>query len=78
MPSPARLFKRFHTASTNGHLDLSLPWQVSKDPLKRPYKVRVQRSMVSQGVSLPVGKAQLAGCLKVWVSSPLQWDASIQ
>ena len=35
MPSPARLFKRFHTASTNGHLDLSLPWQVSKDPLKK-------------------------------------------
>ena len=29
-------------------------------------------------MSLPVGKAQLAGCLKVWVGGPLEWDAGIQ
>ena len=33
--SPTRLFKRFHAASTNEHLDLSLSWQISKDLLKR-------------------------------------------
>ena len=39
MQSPARLCERFCTASTTGHLDLSLSWQASKDPLKRLYKV---------------------------------------
>ena len=39
MPSPARLFKRFRAAGTNGRLDLSLSWRVSEDPLKRPYKI---------------------------------------
>ena len=29
-------------------------------------------------VSLPVGKAQLAGCLRVLVGGPLEWDAGIQ
>ena len=29
-------------------------------------------------VSLPFGKAQLAGCLKVQVGGPLEWDAGIQ
>ena len=29
-------------------------------------------------VSLPVSEAQLAGCLKVWVSGLLEWDAGIQ
>ena len=29
-------------------LDLSLTWRVSEDQLKRPYKIRVQRSTVSQ------------------------------
>ena len=29
-------------------------------------------------VSLPVGKAQLAGCLRVQVGGPLEWDAGIQ
>ena len=29
-------------------------------------------------VSLPVGEAQLAGCLKVQVGGPLEWDAGIQ
>ena len=39
MPSLARLFKRFRAAGTNGRLDLSLTWQVSEDPLNRPYKI---------------------------------------
>ena len=29
-------------------------------------------------VSLPVGEAQLTGCLKVQVGGPLEWDAGIQ
>ena len=29
-------------------------------------------------VSLPVGEAQLAGCLRVQVGGPLEWDAGIQ
>ena len=29
-------------------------------------------------VLLLVGKAQLAGCLKVWVNGPLEWVATIQ
>ena len=36
MPCLARLFKRFHTAGTDWHQDLSLSWRVSEDPLKRP------------------------------------------
>ena len=39
MPSPARLFKRFRSAGTNERLDLSLSWQASEDPLKRPYEM---------------------------------------
>ena len=39
MPRLARLFKRFRASGTNGRLDLSLTWQVSEDPLKRPYKI---------------------------------------
>ena len=38
LSSLARLSKRFR-ASGNGRLDLSLTWRVSKDPLKRPYKI---------------------------------------
>ena len=37
--SPAKLSKRFRAPGTNGCLDLSLTWQVSKGPLKRPYKI---------------------------------------
>ena len=29
-------------------------------------------------VSLPFGQAQLAGCLRVWVGGPLEWDTGIQ
>ena len=29
-------------------------------------------------ISLPVGEAQLAECLKVWVGGPLELDAGIQ
>ena len=39
MPSLARLSKRFRAAGTNWHLDLSLTWRVSEDPLKKPYKI---------------------------------------
>ena len=56
-------------------LDFSLNWRVSEDPLKRPHKIL---STVSQGESLPVGEAQLAGCLRVQVGGPLEWDAGIQ
>ena len=34
-----RLCKRFHTAGTNRHLNLSFFWQASEDPLKRPYRI---------------------------------------
>ena len=33
---------------------------------------------VQRRVSLPVGEAQLAGCLRVQVGGPLEWDADIQ
>ena len=49
MPSLAKFSKRFRAAGTNGRLDLSLTWRVSEDLLKRPYKIRVQRSTISQG-----------------------------
>ena len=29
-------------------------------------------------VSLPFSEAQLAGCLRVWISGLLEWDAGIQ
>ena len=40
MPSLARLSKRFRAAGTNGHLDLSLTWQVSEDPLNTSFMER--------------------------------------
>ena len=39
MPNPARLFKRFRVAGTNGRLDLILSWRASENLLRRPYKV---------------------------------------
>ena len=36
MPSPARLFKRFCAAGTNGRLDLNLSWRASEGLLNRP------------------------------------------
>ena len=76
MPSPARLFKRFRAAGTNGRLDLG----AAEDPLKD--HTRYDKGPEIYGgprrVSLPVGETQLAGCLKVWVGGPLEWDAGIQ
>ena len=34
MSSPARLFKRFRAAGTNGRLDLNLSWRASEAHLK--------------------------------------------
>ena len=70
----ARLCKRFRAAGTNGRLNLSLTRRASKYPLKRPYKI-VQGPETHgkpRRESLPVGKAQLGGCLKIWVSGPLE------
>ena len=39
MPSPARFSKRFRAAGTNGHLDLSLSWRASEEPLKKSYEI---------------------------------------
>ena len=39
MPSLARFSNRFRAAGTNGHLDLSLTWPVSENPLNRPCKI---------------------------------------
>ena len=80
MPSLARLSKRFRAPGTNGRLDLSLTWPVSEDRLKRPYKYDRGPEIHSEPsrVSLPVGEAQLAGCLRVQVGGPLEWDAGIQ
>ena len=39
MPSPAKLFHRFHAAGTNGHRDLSLSRQGSEDPLNKPCNI---------------------------------------
>ena len=73
MPRVARLSKRFCAAGTNRYLDLSLAWQVSEDPLKRPYKIWLilkrpyrhdwgpEIHGEPRRVSLPVGKAQMAG-----------------
>ena len=76
MPSPARLAKRFRTASTNGRLGRSLFWQASEDPFKRPYKIlsgsRDPRK--PRTVSLLVGKAQMTGCLKVWMG---KWSVGV-
>ena len=80
MPSLARLSKRFRAAGTNGRLDLSLAWRVSEDPLKRPYKIwsGSRDPRWPRRVSLPFGEAQLAGCLRIQVGGPLEWDAGIQ
>ena len=67
MLSLAKLSKRFRVAATNGRLDLSLTWRVSEDSLKNHTKY--DRGPEIHGkprkVSLPVGEAQLAGCLRV-------------
>ena len=80
MPSLAKLSKRLRAAATNGRLDLSLTWRVSEDSLKN--HTRYDRGSEIHGkprkVSLPFGKAQLAGCLRVQVGGLLEWNTGIQ
>ena len=73
MANPARLFKRFRAAGTNGRLDLSLFWRASEDPLidYTRYDQGPEIHGMPKRVSLLVGKAQLDGCLRVWVNGPL-------
>ena len=75
MPSLARLSKRFRAAGTNGRLDLSLTCPVSlrthiKDHTR--YDLGPDIHDEPRRVSLPVGEAQLAGCLRVQVGGPLE------
>ena len=80
MPSPTRLSKRFRPAGINGRLDLNLSWQASKAHLKG--RTRYGQGPEIHGeprrVLLPVGAAQLAKCLRVWVGGLLEWDTGIQ
>ena len=75
VPSLARLFKRFCTAGTNGHLELSLFWQASEDCTRYDQDPEIHNK--PKRVSLPVSKAQVVGCLKVLVGGPLEWDPGI-
>ena len=79
MPSLARLSKRFRTAGTNGVWILVSLGQYLRTHLTD--HARYDRGPEIHGkprrVSLPVGEAQLAGCLKVQVGGLLEWDAGI-
>ena len=67
MPSLARLSKRFRAPGTNGRLDLSLTGEYLRTHLTDHAKY--DRGPEIHGkprrMSLPVGEAQLAGCLRV-------------
>ena len=80
MPSLARLSKRFHTAGTKGCLDLISLGEYLRTHLKdhTRYDWGPEIHNEPRRVSLPFGKAQLAGCLRVQVGGPLEWDAGIQ
>ena len=80
MPSPAKLFKKFRATDPNGCLNLSLSWEHLRTHLKDHTRYdQGTGSSVSQGECSPlVGEDQFSGCLKVWVSGPLEWDAEIQ
>ena len=78
MPSPARLSKRLYAAGINGRLDLIVSLgECPKTHLKK--HTRYDQGPEIHGkprrVSLPVGEAQLAGCLKVWVSA-VRWSGT--
>ena len=62
MPSLVNLFNRFHAAGKN------------EDLLKYAIYGWGQ-GIHNKPMSLPIGKAQLVGCLKVWLGSQLEWDA---
>ena len=76
----AKLSKRFRAAGTNGRLDLSLTGEYLRTHLKD--HTRYDRGPEIHGgprrVSLPVGEAQPAACLRVQVGGPFEWDAGIQ
>ena len=80
MSTPARLFNRFRPAGINGRLDISCFDEYLRTHLENhtAYGQGLGIYDKSRRVSLLVGKAQLAGCLKVWPGGPLEWDASIQ
>ena len=79
MLSPAKLFKRFFAVRTIWRLDISLYWQASEDPLKErtEYDQGLEIHSKPSRISLLVAEANMAGCLKVWVGGPLEWDAGI-
>ena len=72
MPSPARLFKKFCAAGTNGHLDFSFSWQAYEDP---PKKIIQDKGPEIRGKpkreSLLEVKTQLYECLKIRVNGRL-------
>ena len=80
MPSPARLYKRFRAAGKMDAWILVSLGEHLRTPLKRPYRYDQGLEIHGKpsGVSLPVGEAQLTGCLRVQVGGPLEWDAGIQ
>ena len=81
MQSPAKLFNKFCTPGRNRHLNLSLFFvEHLKTHLKdhTEYDQGPEIHDKPRRVLLLVGEAQPAGCLKVWVSDPLEWDAGIQ
>ena len=70
----------FAELEKNGRLDLSLSWRASADLLKIHCSCDESPGIHGKPrrVLLLVGRAQLDGDLKVWVSGPLEWDAGIQ
>ena len=78
MPS-ARLFNRFRAAGTNGYLVVFLGENLRthlKNHTRYDHGPEIHGK--TRRVSLPVDEAQLAGCLRVQVSGPSEWDAGIQ
>ena len=78
MPSPARFFKRSRAAGINGvwilvSLDKHLRTHL-KDHTRHDQDPEIHSR--STGMLLPVGEAQLAGCLKAWVSGWSKTQAS--
>ena len=63
---------RFYAAGTNEHLDFSLSWQANEDLLKDHAAYDWDPGIHNKPMLLPIGKAQLAGFLKVWVG--VNWN----
>ena len=79
MPSPQNLFERFRVAGTSRRLDLSLDEHLRINLKEHSRNDQSPEIHVKPWtVLLLVGEAQLAGCLKVWVSGPLESYAGIQ